>query len=89
MAINANERAILVDRNQLFTQILSQAIFVMTFGARRDGYVRLQASERRGFRDVDVARRTLCNVLLLLTAAFVKELRRDSRALGRDEGVWS
>ena len=49
----------------------------MTFGARRDRNVRFQTSERRGFRDVDMARRALRDVLFLLTAAFVNELRRD------------
>ena len=79
VAINANECAILIDRNQLFTQILSQTILVMTFGARRDGYVRLQAAEGRGFCDMDMAGRALRDVLFLLTTAFVNELRRDSR----------
>ena len=88
MAIDANEGAILVDRQQLFTEILSQTVFVVTFGARRDGNVRLQASERCWFRDVNMARRTLCDVLFLLSAAFVNKLRRDSRWLGCDKGAW-
>ena len=49
----------------------------MTLCARGDWNVRFQASERRGFRDVDVARRTLRDVLFLLTTTFVNELRRD------------
>ena len=78
VAVDANESSILVDRQQLFTEILSQTIFVMTLGARRDRNVRFQTSERRGFRDVDMASRTLRDVLLPLTTSFVNELRRDS-----------
>jgi hypothetical protein len=86
MAIDANEGAILVDRQQLFTEILSQTVFVVTFGARRDRNVGFQTTQRLGFRDVDMARRTLGDVLFLLTAAFVNELRRDSlRRFSQDD----
>jgi len=78
VAIDADERAILIDGQQLFAQILPQAVFVMTLGARRNRHVRFQTSKRRGFRDVDVASRAFCNVLFLLAAAFVNELRRDA-----------
>lgn len=77
VAINADECAILIDRYQLLIEILSQPIFVVTFSTCGDRNVRLQASKRCGFRDVDMARRALRDVLLLLTAAVVNELRRD------------
>ena len=84
MAIDANEGAILVDREQFFTDVLSQTILVVTFGARRDWNVGFQTPQRRGFRDVDMARRTLRDVLF--PTAFVNELRRDPlRRISYDE----
>src|SRR5262245_29785101 len=40
MAIHTREAAILIDRDQLFAQILPQAIFVMTLGAGCDRHIR-------------------------------------------------
>ena len=55
----------------------------MTFSTSRDWNVRLQTSQRCGFGDVDMTRRALRDVLFLLAAAFVYELRRDSRRIGQ------
>ena len=41
VAIGADERAVLVDCRQFFADVLSQALFVMTLGARSDRHVRL------------------------------------------------
>ena len=51
----------------------------MTFSAGRDGNVRLQTSQRRGLRDVDMTTRALAYVLFFLPAAVVHVLRRDPR----------
>jgi hypothetical protein len=75
MAIHTREAAILINRDQLFAQVLTQAIFVMTLSTRCDLNIRLQPAERCGFRDVDMARRALGDVLLLLAATIVYELR--------------
>ena len=81
VTIHTCEAAILINRHQLFTQILPQPIFVMTLCARGDRHIGFQASQRCGFCDVDMARRALRNVLLLLTTTIVHELRRDPRRL--------
>ena len=47
----------------------------MTLSARRDRHIGFQPAQRCGFRDVDVTRRALRDVLLLLTTAIVYELR--------------
>ena len=81
MAISTSEVAILIECNQLFVQILSQTFLVMTLSARRYRHVRFQTSKCCGFGDVDMARRALRNVLLLLAAAVVYELARDPHRL--------
>lgn len=83
VTINTDERAILIDRIQLGAEILSQTGFVVTLGTRRYRNIRLQTSQRRSFRDVDMAGRALCDVLFLLAATFVYELRRDSCRIGQ------
>src|SRR5688572_2442427 len=50
----------------------------MTFCARRYRHVRFQSTKRCGFGDVDVTGRTFINMLLLLAAALVNKLDRDS-----------
>jgi len=75
MTVHTREAAILIDREQLFVQVFSRADFVVTFGARCDRHIWLQPTERYSFGDVDVARRTLRYVLLLVTATIVNELR--------------
>lgn len=84
VTIHADERAILIDRIQLGAEILSQAGFVVTLSTRRYRYIRLQATQRRSFRDVDMTRRALRDVLFFLAAAVVNELRGDSRGIGQD-----
>ena len=84
VTIHADERAILIDRTQLDIKILSQAGFVVAFSARRYRDIRLQATQRHSFRNVDMARRTFRRVLFLLAATFMNELRRDSRRIGQD-----
>ena len=54
----------------------------MTLSASRDRNVGLQSPQRRGFGDVDMTSRALRDVLFLLAAAVVHELRRDPRRLG-------
>ena len=44
MTVHTREDSILIDRLQLFVQILSAADFVVTLCTRRDRYVRLQFS---------------------------------------------
>ena len=83
MAILADEVSILIDRQQLLVHILSRADFVVTLSARRNRNIGFEASQRRGFRDVDVARRTLLDVILFLTAALVNEFGRDARRLSQ------
>ena len=84
VAIGADERAILIDRQQLFVQILARTHFVMTLRAGRNGNVRFQTSKRRGFSDVDVARCAFVDVMFLFTAAFVNEPGRDAlRRIGQ------
>ena len=75
MTVHTREAAILINRVQLFVQVFSRADFVVTFGARCDRHIWLQPTERYSFGDVDVARRTLRYVLLLVTATIVNELR--------------
>jgi hypothetical protein len=75
MTVHTREAAILINRVQLFVQVFSCADFVVTFGARCDRHIWLQPTERYSFGDVDVARRTLRYVLLLVTATIVNELR--------------
>ena len=84
VTIHADERAILIDRIQLGVEIFSQTDFVVTLSARRYRHIRLQATQRSSFRNVDMTRRTLEDVLLLLAAAVVNELSRDSRRIGQD-----
>ena len=84
MTIHADERAILIDRIQLGVEILSQAGFVVTLSARCYRHIRLQTTQRSGSRDVDMTGRALRDVLFLLAAAVVYELRRDSRWIGQD-----
>lgn len=88
VTVLADKVSILVDPQQLFIQILSRPDFVVTLSAPRDGNVGLQTSERCCFRDVDVAGRTLQDVILLLTAAFMNELRRDARGLSQHVRCW-
>ena len=83
VTIHADESSILVDRIQLGVEILSQAGFVVTLSTRRYRDIRLQAAQRRSFRNVDMTSRALVDVLFLLAAAVVYELRRDSRRLGQ------
>src|ERR1043165_1078831 len=45
MTIPTREAAILIDRIQLFVQILSGSVFVMTLSARRNRHVRLQPTQ--------------------------------------------
>ena len=85
VTVNTRKAPALINRHQLFTQILPEPIFVMTLGTRRDRHIRLQPAQRCGFRDVDVARRALRHVLFLLTATFMNELRGDPHRLGRNE----
>src|ERR1041384_8212187 len=64
----------------------------MTLRTRRDRHIRFQPAQRRGLRDVDMARRAFRDVLLLLAATIVDELRRDPfrhwlRGVGRREFV--
>ncbi len=82
VTVHTRKVPILIDRNELLAQILSQTVFVMAFGARGDRHIGFQATQRRGFRDVDVARRTLPDVLFLLTPTIMYELRGDSYRLG-------
>lgn len=85
VTIDAREVSILIERHQFFAQILSEPILVMTLGTRRDRHIRLQPTQRRGLRDVDVTRRTFRDVLFLLATTVMYELRRDPfrRLLGR------
>ena len=74
MTILADEITILVDRFQLFTYVLTQAVFVVTLGAGGDGHIRLQAAQRRGFGNVDMAGSAFRHVLF----AGVSELHRET-----------
>ena len=49
----------------------------MTLRTRRDRHIGFQTEQQCGFGDVDVTGRTLRDVLFLLAAAIVYELRRD------------
>ena len=84
MTVHADERAILIDRIQLCVQILSQAVFVVTLSTRRYRHIRFQTTQGRRFRDVDMTRRALRDVFLLLATAVVNELRGDSRRIRQD-----
>ena len=84
VTIHADESSVLIDRIQLGVEILSQAGFVVTLSTRRYRNIRLQATQRRSFGDVDMTGRALRNVLFFLAAALVNELRRDSRRIGRN-----
>lgn len=78
VAVDAREVAVFVERGEFFVQIFAQADFVMTAGACGDWDVRLQSAQLCVFRDMDVARRALCDVVLFLAAAVVNEFRGDS-----------
>lgn len=92
VTVDAREASILVDREELFAQVLSQTIFVMTLGTGSDRHIRFQPTQRRGLRDIDMARRAFRDVLFLLAAAVVDKLRRDPfrrffRSVGRGQFV--
>ncbi len=68
VAVSANELTILVQRLQLFTNILSQTVFVVALGARSDRNVWLQPAQRAGFRDVDMTSGAFSDVLFACVA---------------------
>jgi hypothetical protein len=78
VTVDAHERPVLIDCRQLLAHVLTQSVFVVTLGARRDGYIRFQTAQRRGFGDVDVTRGALENVVRFLASAFVYELCGDA-----------
>lgn len=83
MTILADEITILVDRFQLFTYVLTQAVFVVTLGAGGDGHIRLQAAQRRGFGNVDMAGSAFRHVLFAGVAKLHREtLQRVNSCLG-------
>ena len=73
MTILADEITILVDRFQLFTYVLTQAVFVVTLGAGGDGHIRLQAAQRRGSGNVDMAGSAFRHVLFAGVAKLHRE----------------
>lgn len=64
VTVGANEGPVFIQSNQLTANIQSEPFLVMTFCARRDGNIRLQAFQRCRLRNIDVARRALFHVLL-------------------------
>ena len=73
MTILTDEITILVDRFQLFTYVLTQAVFVVTLAAGGDGHIRLQAAQRRGFGNVDMAGSAFRHVLFAGVAKLHRE----------------
>lgn len=73
MTILTDEITILVDRFQLFTYVLTQAVFVVTFGAGGDGHIRFQAAQRRGLGNVDMAGSAFRHVLFARVAKLHRE----------------
>ena len=47
VTIDASEGAVLVERQQLFVQILPQTILVVTLSTRRYRHIRFQSAQRR------------------------------------------
>ena len=54
MTVSANKVAVFINPAKLRTDILPQPFTIVTFGARSNRHIRLQASQRRRLRNVDM-----------------------------------